>query len=60
MKTNQTNQKKRKTANKHPCDGCVWRAYVSEDKMMCMFPSCVRAENQTGQKGNAHGKQKDH
>lgn len=48
-----------KKQNKHPCDGCVWRAYAAEDKVMCMFPRCVREEDRTGkteEKDKGHGK----
>ena len=31
---------KKKTGNK--CDGCPWRAYVSETKVLCPFQNCVR------------------
>lgn len=27
-----------------PSSGCVWRVQTSEDKVLCMFPRCVRKE----------------
>lgn len=33
-----------KQKKKHPCSGCVWRVHTSEDKVLCMFPHCVRKE----------------
>lgn len=33
-----------KQKKKHPCSGCVWRVHTSEDKVLCMFPSCVKKE----------------
>lgn len=34
----------KKKAKKHPCDGCVWRVHTSEDKVLCMFPRCMKTE----------------
>lgn len=33
-----------KKQKKHPCDGCVWRTLTSEDKVLCLFPRCMREE----------------
>lgn len=33
-----------KQKKKHPCSGCVWRVHTSEDKVLCMFPRCVKKE----------------
>ena len=33
-----------KQKKKHPCSGCVWRVHTIEDKVLCMFPRCVKKE----------------
>ena len=33
-----------KKQTKHPCEGCVWRTHTSEDKVLCLFPKCMREE----------------
>ena len=46
---------------KHKCDGCVWRAYVSETKVLCPFQNCVRKKYQKLMGGggeNSHEKKK--
>lgn len=46
---------------KHKCDGCVWRVYANESKVLCMFSKCVREENKNiwqGGKGKTDGKKK--
>lgn len=30
--------------SKNPCEGCVWKIQVSEDKVLCLFPKCMREE----------------
>jgi hypothetical protein len=36
---------KRIEPKKHPCKGCVYGTYVSCEKVLCMFPKCIRGEN---------------
>lgn len=36
---------KRIEPKKHPCKGCEWGTYVSDSKVLCMLPKCVRGEN---------------
>ena len=46
---------------KHKCDGCVWRVYATENKVLCMFSKCVREEYKTmwpDNRGNSHEKKK--
>jgi len=38
------NAMERKKKAKHPCEGCVWRTHTSEDKVLCLFPKCMREE----------------
>lgn len=48
-----------KKKDKHKCDGCVWRVYASESKVLCMFSKCVREEYKTmwqGDRGNEYEK----
>lgn len=33
-----------KKRNNNPCEGCVRRTNTSEDKVLCLFPKCVRDE----------------
>lgn len=33
-----------KKKQKHKCEGCVWRVYASESKVLCMFSKCVQEE----------------
>jgi hypothetical protein len=35
---------KRIEPKKHPCKGCEWGTYVSNEKVLCMLPKCVRGE----------------
>lgn len=42
-----------KQKKKHPCSGCVWRVHTSEDKVLCMFPRCVKKNmSATGRRGS--------
>lgn len=46
---------------KHKCDGCVWRVYATENKVLCMFSKCVREEYKTmwpDNRGSSHEKKK--
>ena len=45
-----------KQKKKHTCSGCVWRVQTSEDKVLCMFPRCVRKEYE---RYGPQGKQSD-
>ena len=50
-----------KKKTKHKCDGCVWRVYATENKVLCMFSKCVREEYKTmwpDNRGNSHEKKK--
>lgn len=29
---------------KHPCEGCIWKLWTGDEKVVCMFPKCHRAE----------------
>jgi hypothetical protein len=35
---------KRIEPKKHPCKGCEWGTFVSNEKVLCMLPKCVRGE----------------
>lgn len=28
---------------KHKCEGCIWKLWAGEGKVVCMFPKCRRA-----------------
>lgn len=52
-----------KKKRKHPCEGCVWRSHTSQDKVLCLFPRCVREEYERMWHGNGekkHEESKDH
>lgn len=29
---------------KHKCEGCIWKLWAGDGKVVCMFPKCRRAE----------------
>jgi hypothetical protein len=35
---------KRIEPKKHPCKGCEWGTYVSDSKVLCMLPKCVKSK----------------
>lgn len=52
-----------KKKRKHPCEGCVWRSHTSLDKVLCLFPRCVREEYARMWPGHGekkHEESKDH
>lgn len=45
----------REHQQKNPCKGCVWQERISEEKIFCPFPHCVKGDLPAG-RGKERGR----